>query len=84
MDVQTKALWNMITISGLEGDKIGENVRASVVSFLKDELKMENVKNDDVVNAYRAGQKKGKKPRTVTVKCSSNLRFRIFGYTKHL
>ena len=45
-------------ISGLDGDNTGEVVKQSVATFSKDKMKMHSFNEDEVLNAYRKGEKR--------------------------
>ena len=83
VSLKAKSLANSIVIHGLEGDKAGEEVNATVIKFLKERMKME-LYDDEIYYAARQGQKIGKKPRKILVHCAPSLRSRIFNYTHHL
>ena len=85
IDLTARSMKNNILIQGLPGDPGNhkEDCKGKVLSFLKNEMKME-IKDSDVLIAHRIGRKLTVKHHTMVVKCDYNLREKVFKHTKYL
>ena len=79
-----RSMFNNITISGLVGDDSKENCKEKVLNFLREKMKMEDLKDKEVEVAHRLGPKQPGKIRLMVVRCKFSLRDRVFTYVKNL
>ena len=93
VDLAARSMANNVVISGICGEtkvpeaegevKQRENCKKKVLNFFRDIMKMDT-EEDEVLVAHRIGKPGGAKPRLMVVRCSQNLRDRIFKFTSNL
>ena len=94
VDLTARSMSMNILISGIEGDPATkmaaegkvevENCKEKVIEFMKTKLKMEDLKDEEIIVAHRTGRTKNNKPRVMVVRCAQDLRSRIFKFTRNL
>ena len=72
-----------VIITGIQGDNAKENCKSSVTNFLKQVLEIE-VKDEEIIVAYRKGMQRQKIARPMLVHCQYPLKERIFQNVKNL
>ena len=84
VEVKARSMKNNILIDGILQDTEDEKeCKQQALTFLREQLQMV-VEEKEVIKAHRIGEKKIAKNRVMVVKCETDLRQRIFGYTKNL
>ena len=85
VDLTARSMANNIVISGITGDsEKKEDCKSKVVQFMRTQLKIDDLLDQEVEVAHHAKGKLGPKPRQMIVRCHFKLRDRLFYYTKHL
>ena len=72
-----------LTISGIPGDEKNEKCKDSAVQFLKEQVEID-VDESEIYVAHRIGQRYGKKPGTMIIRCQKPLKDRILQNARNL
>ena len=74
IDLQTRSMRENLVIQGIDEDdeETWSKTQEKVVSFMKNDLKINNANKSMVDRAHRVGQKNARKPRNVVVKLASS------------
>ena len=83
-DLTARSMSHNIVIFGLLGDNKEENCKEKVIEFMKQLMKITDLKDQEVVVAHRLGNKTTGQLRPIVVRCEYTLRNRVFDYVKNL